>query len=128
VPENIINVLHRVRGPFNVSTPAIAAATSAMRDVEWTAKAKQHNTRELKRMAAFYQSIGLIVHPSVGNFILVESKEGAEGIAKIYEHLKSHAILTRKVENYGLPSCLRITIGTEDENNALISALEQFSA
>lgn len=125
-PKEIASVLNRVRGPFNLSSPAIAAGAAAMRDVEWTAKAVAHNTQWLGWLAKELAGLGLRVHPSIGNFLLVEFAEGQA--AKANDYLMSKGLIVREVANYGLPQALRITVGLEEENRALVDALKAFLA
>jgi histidinol-phosphate aminotransferase len=124
-PAGIIDVINRIRGPFNVSNPAIEAAAAAVRDTEFTAKAKEFNNRWLKWMSAELTGLGLKVHPSIGNFILVEfAKERSSAAANKF--LMERGLIVREVGNYGLPHCLRISIGLEEDNKAVVAALTEF--
>lgn len=125
-PKSVADVLNRVRGPFNVSSPAIYAAAAAVRDVEFTREAKEHNDRWLPWLTKNMQNSGLVVHPSVGNFILVEFPQGAKNANAANDYLMGKGIIGRKVDSYGLPKCLRFTIGLEEENNALSAAVAEF--
>lgn len=124
-PDSVADILNRVRGPFNVSSPAIAAAAAAVRDVEFTKAAQDHNTFWLPRLSNGFKDLGLKVYPSVGNFILVEfgSEEQANSADS---YLMERGIIGRKVTSYGLPKCLRFSIGLEEENKALLDAVENF--
>lgn len=124
-PANIVDVINRIRGPFNVSNPAIVAAAAAVRDVEFTAKAKAFNNKWLKWMSAELAALGLKVHPSIGNFILVKfPKERSSAAANKF--LMERGLIVREVANYGLPDSLRISIGLEEDNKAVIVALKEF--
>lgn len=125
-PESVVDVLNRVRGPFNVSAPAIAAATAAVKDQEFVAKAKEHNDEWLPWLSEALRDLGLIVYPSVGNFILVDFPEGDKNAQAADAYLRSEGIIVRDVSSYGLGQCLRITIGTEEENKAVAEALKAF--
>ena len=71
--------------------------------------------------------LGIPVTPSVGNFLLMHFPAGkAEGAAACDDFLKSRGIILRRVAGYGLPNSLRLTVGTEDENRAVVDALAQF--
>ena len=126
-PPGIADVLNRVRGPFNVSAPAIAAGIAAIEDKAFQEASIQHNEKWLPWVSAELQKIGLDVTPSVGNFILMHfPTSGAKTAAAADTFLKSRAIILRAVGAYKLPNCLRMTIGTEAENRAVVAALTQF--
>ncbi len=126
-PAAIADVLNRVRGPFNVSAPALAAGIAAIEDKGHVEAGILHNERWLPWVTAELEKLGLKVTPSVGNFILIHFPEGSPKTAKAADAaLKSKGIIVRAVGAYGLPNALRMTIGTEDDNRAVISALAQF--
>jgi histidinol-phosphate aminotransferase len=124
-PPAIADVLNRIRGPFNVSAPAISAGTAAIKDGAHIDAAVAHNTKWLSWLTTEIRKLGLAVTPSVGNFILVDfgNAEKAEAADAL---LSSKGIIIRKVDAYGLPSCLRVTIGTEEANHAIVAALTEF--
>jgi histidinol-phosphate aminotransferase len=123
-PPNIADVLNRIRGPFNVSTPAIAAGTAAMDDVAFIEQAIAHNTKWLEWVSDEVRKLGLEVTPSVGNFILIHFASAEKAVAAD-AHLMARGIIVRRVDSYGLPKALRVSIGTEDANHAFISALSE---
>ncbi len=123
-PESVISTLHRVRGPFNASIPAQAAAIAALDDREFLERGIAHNLHWLDWVSAQVSALGLKVVPSVGNFILVEFPDRAGHRAgEVEAALAARGILVRAVKAYGLDSYLRFTIGLEDENHALVTAL-----
>ena len=126
-PPAIADVLNRIRGPFNTATPAQAAGIAAWQDKVHTASAKAHNDKWLSWFADRMREIGLKVHPSVCNFLLVgfpsDPKLNADAADAF---LKSRRILARKVGAYGLPDCLRITIAEEPAVRACAEALSDF--
>lgn len=124
-PESVADVMNRTRGPFNVSSAAISAAAAAVRDVEFTEKTREFNLAQLKVVVSALQNIGLKTVPSVGNFFLVDL-ENEEKAKNAFEYLIESGIVVRPVVNYGLKTCLRITIGLEDENQSVIETLTQF--
>ncbi len=128
-PPAIADVLNRVRGPFNVSTPALAAGVAAVEDVEALKRARAHNDRWLPWFSDRLASFGLPLTPSVGNFVLPRfSDEPGRDAAAAFDFLQSRGILTRKMGGYGLPQHLRITIGTGEEMEKVATVLGEFTA
>jgi histidinol-phosphate aminotransferase len=126
-PASVVDTLNRVRGPFNVSAAAQAAAVAAIRDKAHTAASKAHNTKWLSWLTAKIEATGLKVLPSVANFLLVAFPAGgAKTAAEADKFLMKRGIILRAVGAYGLPNYLRITVGTEEANKAAAAALEEF--
>jgi len=126
-PAPVADVLNRIRGPFNVSAPAIAAGIAAIEDRAHTEAAVAHNDRWLPWLTAEIERAGLKVTPSVANFVLVHfPAEKARSADAADAFLKSKAIIVRKMGGYGLPGALRVTVGTEADNKALVAALATF--
>ena len=126
-PAHIADVLNRIRGPFNVSAPAIAAGTAAMGDQAFVENAVHHNDRWLPWLTAELEALGLAVTPSVANFVLVHFPgEGGKTSAAADSYLVSKGFVLRRMEAYGLPSALRLTVGTEDANRGVVVALRDF--
>jgi histidinol-phosphate aminotransferase len=128
-PPAVVDVLHRVRGPFNVSTPAIAAGIAAVEDTEALARARAHNDRWLPLFSQRLAALGLPLTPSVANFVLPQfPDEPGHNAEAAFAFLQKHGILTRKVAGYGLPQHLRITIGTGEEMEKVAAVLGEFMA
>ncbi|PLX38585.1 MAG: histidinol-phosphate transaminase [Hyphomicrobiales bacterium] len=128
-PAAIIDALNRIRGPFNVGAPAIAAGIAAVRDRAFTEKAAEFNAEWLPWCTDKLVGLGLTVTPSVGNFLLVHfPEETGKTAAEADDFLQSQGIVLRAVGNYGLPNALRMTIGSEEANRAVIDALTRFMA
>ncbi len=125
-PLHIVDILSRIRGPFNLSTPSIAAGIAAIEDISFTAATRAYNNRELKNLEIALRKLGLTVHPSIANFILVEFSEGAHNASAANEWLMKRGLIVREVKNYGLPKCLRISVGETEDNKAVVSALSEF--
>ena len=126
-PPAIADVLNRIRGPFNVSAPALAAGVAAVEDVASVARARAHNDRWLPWLSERLAALGLILTPSVGNFVLPRFPDDPRRNADAaFEFLQSRGILTRKMAAYGLPQHLRITIGTGEEMEIVAAALAEF--
>jgi histidinol-phosphate aminotransferase len=116
----LAGVLNRLRQPFNTSLVAQVAALAALNDHAHLERSVTLNRQELARVSAACRELGLGVIPSVGNFILVDMGAPA---APLFEALLRRGVIVRPVGNYGLPQHLRISIGTEPENDRLIKAL-----
>lgn len=128
-PAHIIDALNRIRGPFNVSGPAIAAGVAAVRDRAFIDAAVEHNEIWLPWVTAELEKLGLKVTPSVGNFILIHFDESAGKTAKEAENfLSERGCVLRYVANYGLPNALRMSVGSEAANRAVVAHLADFLA
>jgi histidinol-phosphate aminotransferase len=125
-PSAIADVLNRVRGPFNISGAAITTGIAAVEDTEYTAQIKAHNTKWRNWLASKLSKLGLTVYPSIANFILVEFPAQGKTASGANNYLMERGIIPREVAGYGLPLCLRITIGTEEENHAVAHELQAF--
>ena len=126
-PQAIADVLNRIRGPFNVTAPAIAAGIAAVGDKAHVETSIAHNEQWLPWVTGEIEKLGLKITPSVGNFILIHfPAEKVKGAEAADAFLKSRAIIMRRVAGYGLPNCLRMTIGTADENKTVVAALADF--
>jgi histidinol-phosphate aminotransferase len=124
-PAPVVDVLNRIRGPFNVSTPAQHAAAAALRDRAHTEASITHNEKWRDWLTLSIRALGLRVDDSVGNFVLIhfaDHKTSAEADA----FLCTCGLILRGVTNYGLPHCLRLTVGTEDANRRVVAALGEF--
>lgn len=128
-PAAIIDAINRVRGPFNVNALAQTAGITAIRDEAFADKSAEFNKRELARLSEAISSTGLTVYPSVANFILVEfHKDGPYTAEKANAVLAQNGLIVRDVKAYGLPDCLRISIGVKEANDQVISVLGEFMA
>ncbi|WP_036358388.1 histidinol-phosphate transaminase [Microvirga sp. BSC39] len=126
-PPHIADAINRIRGPFNVSGPAIAAGIAAIQDEAHIAKAIEHNERWLAWLTREIEALGLKVTPSVGNFLLVHFPQEAGRTAKEADSfLSSRGLILRQVEAYGLPDALRLTVGSEEANGLVVAALRDF--
>jgi histidinol-phosphate aminotransferase len=128
-PAAVVDVLHRVRGPFNVGTPAQVAGIAALEDLNHQDRSLAHNDLWLPWLAGQLRALGLTVHPSIANFLLVEfDPDGSRTAAAASAWLEDRGILARPMAAYGLPQCLRISVGLEAENHAVVAALGELMA
>lgn len=127
-PSHIVDAVSRIRGPFNVSGPAMAAGIAAIQDEAHIAKAVEHNEKWLAWLTREIEALGLKVTPSVGNFLLIHFPTDAGRTAKDADtFLTARGLILRQVEAYGLPSCLRLTVGDEEANGLVVAALRDFT-
>jgi histidinol-phosphate aminotransferase len=124
-PAHVIEVLNRVRGPFNLSTPALAAAEAAIRDTAWTARCFEENRANRARLAADLERVGVPSDPSEANFVLARFRDCAEAEA-CDRALRDEGIIVRRVAGYKLPSALRITVGDAEACARVAATVGQF--
>ena len=125
--RSIIDVLHRVRGPFNVNLPAIEAGTAAIADRDFMKKSADHNEEWVAWLRQQIGGLGLEVTPSVCNFVLIHFPDTPGRTAKDADaFLTSKGLIIRPVDPYGLPNALRATVGKADENRRLVEGLAEF--
>jgi histidinol-phosphate aminotransferase len=126
-PANVIDAVNRIRGPFNVSAPAIAAGIAAVKDTAHVARAADHNAKWLPWLTDEIGKLGLKVTPSVGNFILIHFPETKGKTAKDADaFLTKRGLILRAVGAYRLPNALRMTVGSEEANKLVVAALTEF--
>jgi histidinol-phosphate aminotransferase len=126
-PAEVAAALNRIRGPFNVSGPAIAAGTAALHDQRQVQRAAEHNVTWRATMAEALTELGLRVTPSAANFLLLHfPKDKAHSAEKAEKFLHNRRIILRRVTEYGFPNALRMTVGTEDDNRAVLEGLRAF--
>ena len=127
-PPAVVDVLNRVRGPFNVSQAAQAAGVAAMRDRDHVAASAAHNEKWRAWFAASATEAGIEALPSAGNFLLLRFAGGRSQAEAVLAEMKRRGILLRGMAGYGLPDCLRVTIGTEAEMRATAEAIAEVMA
>jgi histidinol-phosphate aminotransferase len=125
-PAPIADILNRVRGPFNVNAPAMAAGIAALAEPGWVEKSVAHNAEWRERLTGALRGLGIAVHPSEGNFILADF--GTPARAKAADAaLRARGLIVRAMGGYSLPHCLRITVGTAEECGMVEDALAAFA-
>ena len=111
-----------------MSAPAIAAGVAALGDRAHVERAVAHNDAWLPRLGGEIAELGLKVTPSVGNFILIHFPDAAgRRAADADAFLMQRGVVLRRMEAYGLPNALRMTIGSAEANEATIAGLARFS-
>jgi histidinol-phosphate aminotransferase len=124
-PPAVIDVFNRVRAPFNVGLASQAAAIAALAEPGWVEKGRAHNSEYRPKLAAGLTAAGVKVWPSEGNFVLADFGTAARAEAADAQ-LRRRGVIARPVGGYGLPHCLRITVGTAEEVQVVIDALGEF--
>jgi histidinol-phosphate aminotransferase len=124
-PVAVCDVLNRVRGPFNTNGGAMAAGVAALEDAGHIEKAIAHNETWLAWLTREISALGIRITPSVGNFLLLHF--GSEIEARAADRfLSARGLILRAVGAYGLPHCLRLTVGTGEANHLVVEALKDF--
>jgi len=116
----VINLLNRVRHPFNVNAPALAAAEAALDDVDFLARSYALNSAGMAQLAAGLSALGVDGVPSKGNFLLAKVGDAA----RINTELLKRGVIVRPVGNYGLPEFLRVSVGLAGQNARFLDALK----
>lgn len=124
-PAPIVDVLNRVRGPFNLSSTALAAAEAALRDTAYVETCGAENARLRVWLASALAELGVPSDPSCTNFILArfDSRDEAEACDT---HLQAQGLIVRRVAGYKLPAALRITVGDEVACRRVVAAIAEF--
>lgn len=118
----VADMLNRVRQPFNVNLLALAAARAALDDSEHLQRTLATNRTGLEQLRIGFDALGVKHLPSAGNFVLIDCGRPA---APVYDAMLRQGVIVRPVGNYQLPNHLRITIGTQVQNERMLSALKQ---
>ncbi len=117
---DVIDLLNRVRHPFNVNAPALAAAEAALDDSEFLARSYALNNAGMAQLLAGLAELGVETVPSKGNFLLAKVGDAE----RINANLLQRGVIVRPVANYGLPEFLRVSVGLEGQNARFLDALK----
>ena len=131
--SEIADLMNRVRPPFNVNSFALAAAVATLNDVEYVAESKAVNDAGMVYLTQSFDQLDLPYIPSVGNFISFEIPQEGDKAKQITatavdQKLLTAGIIIRPIANYEMPNHLRVSIGTQAENEAFIAALTKILA
>lgn len=126
-PQAVIDVMNRIRGPFNLSGTALAAAEAAVRDTGYVAKCRSENTRLRAWLAEALAEHGVPSDASTANFVLARFGDAAEAEA-CDTFLQSQGVIVRRVASYKLPNALRITVGDEASCRRVAHCIGRFKA
>jgi histidinol-phosphate aminotransferase len=126
-PLHLVEALNRIRGPFNVNTPAMMAGIAAVEDAAHIERSRVHNDYWLPWLTQEISKLGLPVTPSVGNFLLIHFPETkGRTAADADAFLTKRGLVLRRVAAYKLPNALRMTVGSEEANRLVVAALSEF--
>jgi histidinol-phosphate aminotransferase len=124
---HIVDAVNRIRGPFNVSTPAMLAAVAAIEDTAHQQMSKAHTEKWRNWLTEEIQKLGLKVTPSVANFVLIHFPTAKGKTADDADaFLTRRGLVLRALKNYRLPHALRMTIGLEEANRLVVEGLREF--
>jgi histidinol-phosphate aminotransferase len=121
----IADLLNRVRQPFNNNSLALAAAHAALEDVDYLQRTIANNTAGMAQLTEGFAELNLTWIPSAGNFVSVDLKQDGKAI---YDKLLRKGVIVRPVDVYEMPTFLRISIGTQQENATFLNALKDVLA
>lgn len=116
----VADILNRVRQPFNVNSLALVAACAALEDNDYLERSRLLNSQGMQQLEAGFKQLGLSWLPSRGNFIAVDFKRDA---APINQALLEQGVIVRPVAGYAMPTFLRVSIGTSNENQRFLDVL-----
>ncbi len=126
-PEEVADVLNRIRGPFNVNGPALAAGIAAMEDQAHVERAADYNETWSGWLTREISALGLEVLPTAANFLSVRFPDEAGRRAEDADRfLGSRGLILRQISSYGMPDFLRLSVGTEEANRLVVDALKDF--
>jgi histidinol-phosphate aminotransferase len=126
-PAHVVDAVNRIRGPFNVSAPAIAAGVAAIHDSAHVERSTAHNARWLPWLTQEIGALGLTVTPSAANFVLIHfPTTSGRTAADADAFLTERGLILRRVGAYKLPNALRMSVGSEEANRLTVSALREF--
>jgi histidinol-phosphate aminotransferase len=124
----VCDAINRIRGPFNTSLMQQLVGVAALEDREHFWAAVQHNNQWLPWITAEIRKAGLRVDDGSANFVLIHFPKDGKTAKAADDFLMKNGVILRGVGNYGLPDCLRMTVGTEEQNRTAVSLIQQFMA
>lgn len=117
----VMDMINRVRQPFNVNSMAQAAAVEALQDLDFVRRTFDLNLRGMRQITAGLCGLGLEYIPSYGNFVSFRIADAAQ----VYRRLLESGVIVRPIANYAMPDYLRVSIGLETENEKFLTALKK---
>jgi len=123
--KEIIDVLNKIKPPFNINSAALSAASAAVKDTVWLKKEIKHVNNWNKKMFNEFEKMKIETNRSYSNFLLVNFDKVKINSSKVFKLLAKAGILVRKMNVYGIKNSLRITIGKSEENKKLIFKMKK---
>lgn len=124
-PTHVVSTLEKVRPPFNVNRVAQAAACAALDDAEHIDMSRSVNEKERAAIIRQLQELGVRPYPSQANFVWVDLGVASD---EIYHSLLERGVIVRQGSSFGVPTALRITVGTPEQNKRMLAALGEVLA
>ena len=126
-PAHVVDAINRIRGPFNVNAPAMAAGIAALQDGAHVEASRAHNEKWRAWLEVEIRKLGLEVTPSIANFVLIHFPlDRGRTAAEADAFLTQRGLILRRVKAYKLPNALRMTVGSEEANRLVVTALAEF--
>ncbi len=118
--ERVIDLMNRVRQPFNVNSISLAAAAAALFDHEFVCRSSELNAAGMRQLVRGLETLGLSYIPSFGNFVSFKVGDAA----KVFQQLLKRGVIVRPIAGYGMPGYLRVSTGLESEIARFLEALK----
>ena len=126
-PTHVVDAINRIRGPFNVNAPAMAAGIAALQDSAHLETSRAHNEKWRVWLEVEIRKLGFEVTPSIANFVLIHFPHERGRTAEDADaFLTQRGLILRRVKAYKLPNALRMSVGTEEANRLVVAALAEF--
>ena len=126
-PAHVVDAINRIRGPFNVNAPAMAAGIAALQDSAHLETSRAHNETWRAWLEVEIRKLGFEVTPSIANFMLIHfAHERGRTAEDADAFLTQRGLILRRVKAYKLPNALRMSVGTEEANRLVVAALAEF--
>jgi histidinol-phosphate aminotransferase len=123
--KNIINSLNKIKPPFNVSRPALFAASAAIKDKSWLNKEIRHIRKWSKKFHEIFKSLKIETNKTSVNFHLINFNRVKLTSKTVFTALAKAGILLRQMNVYSIKNSLRVTIGNNKENTKLLSEIKK---
>ena len=121
--KEIIDVMYKIKPPFNVNRAALCSGIEAIKDKEWTRKAIEHNTLWSKKIFSVLQECKIQTNEPTANFFLMSFDETKINSDETFEKLANNRLLLRKMTQYKIPNALRLTVGDQESNELFVECI-----
>lgn len=120
--HSLIDILNRIREPFNVNSIAQEAALAALSDKKYYQSIFRKNEKEKKRLYEKLKKMGVFYVPSATNFILIDIKQKG---SQVFQRLLQKGVIVRDMTGWGFDTFIRVTVGDRHQNDAFIKHLKE---